>query len=195
WNRDKTDNLQFAFFNGIGWESWENVWGIWNGITPRDAEATRRVATIERAVAPFLISSDWEPLAPMLRYGVFASRWPLGQQTIWTIVNRNEYNVDGPQIELAPQDGIRYFDLYHGLELKPEKNQSGRIELSFPIEAHGHGALLASSSAPSPELERLIAKMKEMSSTPLATYSHEWKVLPQHIVPITATKIPSVAPA
>jgi hypothetical protein len=54
WNRDKTSDLQFAFFNGVGWESWENIWGIWNGITPRDAEATRRVATIERAVAPFL---------------------------------------------------------------------------------------------------------------------------------------------
>ncbi len=61
WNHDKTDDLQFAFFNGEGWESWENVWGIWNGITPRDAEATRRVATIERAVAPFLVSQEWEP--------------------------------------------------------------------------------------------------------------------------------------
>src|ERR1035441_7704857 len=49
WNRDKTSDLQFAFFNGVGWESWENIWGIWNGITPRDAEATRRVATIEHA--------------------------------------------------------------------------------------------------------------------------------------------------
>ena len=44
-------------FNGVGWESWENIWGIWNGITPRDGEATRRMATIERGVAPFLISS------------------------------------------------------------------------------------------------------------------------------------------
>ena len=67
WNRDKTDDLQFAFFNGVGWESWENIWGIWNGITPRDAEATRRVATIERAVARFLVSKDWEPMSPMLQ--------------------------------------------------------------------------------------------------------------------------------
>ena len=77
WNRNKTDDLQFAFFNGEGWESWENVWGIWNGITPRDSEATRRVATIERAVAPFFTSPDWEPVYPTHRYGVFASRWPL----------------------------------------------------------------------------------------------------------------------
>ena len=105
WKRDKTDNLQFAFFNGVGWESWENVWGIWNGITPRDAEATRRVATMERALAPFLVSTDWEPLFPMLRYGIFASRWPSGQQTVWTIVNRNEYDVEGAQVELASEPG------------------------------------------------------------------------------------------
>ena len=65
WNHSKTDNLQFAFFNGEGWESWENIWGIWNGVTPRDGEAIRRVATIERAVAPFFASEGWEPFAPM----------------------------------------------------------------------------------------------------------------------------------
>jgi hypothetical protein len=77
WNRSKTDDLQYAFFNGEGWESWENIWGIWNGITPRDGEAVRRVATVERGVAPFLTSEDREPFYPTARFGVFASRWPL----------------------------------------------------------------------------------------------------------------------
>jgi iron(II)-dependent oxidoreductase len=81
WNRDKTDDLQFAFFNGEGWESWENVWGIWNGVTPRDGEATRRMATIERGVAPFFASTGWEPFYPMHLYGVFGSRWPLADRT------------------------------------------------------------------------------------------------------------------
>jgi len=27
WNRDKTGDLQYAFFNGAGWESWESVLG------------------------------------------------------------------------------------------------------------------------------------------------------------------------
>ena len=71
WNRDKTEDLQFAFFNGVGWESWENVWGIWNGITPRDGEATRRMATIERGVAPSSSSPEWEPLYPMTLFGIF----------------------------------------------------------------------------------------------------------------------------
>ena len=195
WNRDKTDDLQFAFFNGVGWESWENVWGIWNGITSRDAEATRRVATIERAVAPFLTSAEWEPLTPMLRYGVFASRWPLHGQTIWTIVNRNQYGVDGHQIELEPEDGMRYFDLYHGAELKPERTSGGKVMLSFAIEAHGYGALLATKTAPEAGIQALMSSMKEMSAKPLASYSHEWTVLPQQIVPIAATKPPSQEPA
>jgi formylglycine-generating enzyme required for sulfatase activity len=195
WNRDKTSDLQFAFFNGVGWESWENVWGIWNGITPRDAEATRRVATIERAVAPFLDSAEWEPLAPVLRYGVYASRWPLNHQTVWTIVNRNEYDVDGREIELQQEDGMRYFDLYHGVELKPEQNVDGKVVLSFDLEAHGYGALLATKAPPSQGIQSLLSKLKEMTATPLASYSHEWKVLPQQIVTIAATKPPSAFPA
>jgi len=194
WNRSKTDDLQFAFFNGVGWESWENIWGIWNGTTPRDAEATRRVATLERALAPFLVSPDWEPLAPMLRYGVYASRWPSGQQTLWTIVNRNEYNVRGPQIELPAEEGLQYFDLYHGSKLEPQRNEAGRVVLSLPIEAHGYGALLASRTVPEAGIQSLMAKLKALSAKPLSSFSNEWTVVPQQIVPIAATK-PASSPS
>ena len=140
WNRTKTDDLQYAFFNGEGWESWEDIWGIWNGITPRDGEATRRMATLERGIARFLTSDQWEPFYPMHRYGVYGSKWPLGGQTVWTIVNRNEYNIDGRQMSVTLRDGLRYFDLYHGVELTPEHEGNAAV-LSFPLEAHGFGAI------------------------------------------------------
>lgn len=194
WNRDKTSDLQFAFFNGVGWESWENIWGIWNGITPRDAEATRRVASIERAMANFLVSKDWEPLAPTLRYGVYASRWPLGEQTLWTIVNRNEYAVEGGQMEVDGASSFHYFDLYHGTEIVPQKRGENRNVLSFAIEAHGFGAILATKEQPNEPVVHLLAKMKTMTSNPLSGYSHEWKVLPQQIVPIKATAAANTAP-
>jgi formylglycine-generating enzyme required for sulfatase activity len=193
WNRDKTDDLQFAFFNGVGWESWENVWGIWNGITPRDGEATRRVATIERGIAPFLISKDWEPMSPVLRYGVYASRWPLGEEAVWTMVNRNEYDVEGDQIEVSPKEGLRYFDLYHGAELKPQTVPGGKTVLAFSIEAKGYGAILATSTSPNQNVQALLSKMKELTATPLSNYAHEWKVVPQQIVPIQPTKATSGA--
>ena len=195
WNRDKTNNLQFAFFNGVGWESWESIWGIWNGITPRDGEATRRVATIERAVAPFLVSSGWEPMSPMLRYGIFASRWPLNDQTVWTIVNRNDYDVNGQQMEVPGESGTRYFDLYHGAELKVDRDPIGRSVLSFPLEAHGYGAVLATRTEPNATLKKLMSDMKQLTAQPLSSYSHEWQVVKQEIVPIAPTKAANSAPS
>lgn len=193
WNRDKTDDLQYAFFNGEGWESWENVWGIWNGITPRDGEATRRMATMERGVAPFLISPGWEPLYPMQRYGVYASRWPHEDQTVWTIVNRNEYDVQGRQMTVSSKPGMRYFDLYHGVELTPQVEGDEAI-LSFPLEAHGYGMVLATADEPDAAMRQLMAKMHAMTARPLSDYSHKWKTLRQQLVAIAPTKVETGSP-
>ena len=194
WLRDKTDDLQFAFFNGEGWESWENVWGIWNGVTPRDGEATRRVATIERGIAPFLVSQDWEPFYPMNPYGVFASRWPLGDRTVWTIVNRNEYDVNTRQLSVPHKESMRYWDLYHGVELKPEL-EDGEDVLSFTTEAHGYGAILAQSTEPDAQIRALLDTMRQMTAKPLSEFSHEWKALTQRIVEIAPTAPAAAAPA
>ena len=193
WNRDKTDDLQFAFFNGEGWESWENVWGIWNGVTPRDGEATRRMATIERGVAPFFASTGWEPYYPMHLYGVFGSRWPLADRTVWSIVNRNEYNVTGQQMSVPAEDGVRYFDPYHGVELKPEHERTEAV-LSFPIEAHGFGAVMAIHGSPDAKIDELMSRMNTMTETPLSSYSHEWKPLTQQLVQMEKTKAAATTP-
>ncbi len=193
WSRDKTDALQYALFNGEGWESWENVWGIWNGITPRDAEATRRVATIERAMAPFFASPGWEPFYPALSYGVFASRWPLAGKSLWTIVNRNAYDRDGEQLSVPRESGTRYFDLYHGTEFAPRAEGTNNI-LSFAIEASGYGAVLALKDAPDADIPTLLSRMKAMTARPLASYSHEWRDEPQKLVDIKSTSAAISAP-
>jgi iron(II)-dependent oxidoreductase len=194
WGRDKTDDLQHAFFNGAGYESWENIWGIWNEITPRDAEALRRIATIERAMAPLLVSADWEPHTPTLRYGVFASKFPGQGRILWTLVNRNEYDVPGRQMEVPHAPGTRYFDLWHGVELKPEVEGS-TATLSFEIEAQGYGSVLALVGEPDEQLHTLLARMTELSQKRLQDYSHEWKFLPQQAVAIAPTKPAAAAPA
>ncbi len=193
WNPDKTNDLQFAFFNGVGWESWENVWGIWVGITPRDAEATRRVAAIERGVAPFLVSPDWEPLYPTRNYGVYGSRWPLGSDNVWTIVNRNSYDIAGRQMDVLVTAGMRYFDLYHGVELKPDADGQTAV-LSFDMEANGYGAILATPNEPSEPMKALMQHMAAMTKEPLAGFSHQPAILPQSMVPIRPTSLATDTP-
>lgn len=186
------DDLQHAFLNGVGFESWENVWGIWNGITPRDAEALRRVATIERATSRFLVSPAWRPFYPTRRYGVFASEWPDGGETLWTLVNRSHYAVGGAQLDVPARTAMRYFDLWHGAELQP-RTVDGRRVLSFDIEADGYGAILAT-AAPGADIARLLARMRQLAVRPLADYSPQWAALPQTFVPTAATAPADGAP-
>jgi formylglycine-generating enzyme required for sulfatase activity len=193
WNKDKTDNLQYAFFNGVGYETWENIWGIWNGITERDAEAIRRVGKVERRFAEYLVSADWEPHTPTVQYGVFASKWPLGGRTLWTVVNRTVYNIEGPQLELPAQSGMHYFDLWHGAELTPE-SRNGKAVLSFAMEASGYGAVLAEPEPADAALTGFLSEMRRLNVQPLSSFPKVWRVLPQKVVAINPATAVAQAP-
>ncbi|HEY6767304.1 MAG TPA: SUMF1/EgtB/PvdO family nonheme iron enzyme [Candidatus Sulfotelmatobacter sp.] len=192
--RDKTDGLQHAFFNGQGYAVLENLWGFWYGMNPNDAESVLRFTTIESAMADNLRSPDWEPHSATLQDGVFASRFPSHASTLWTIINRNEYDVAGPQLRVPYHAGLHFYDLWHGSELKPE--MKGReAMLSFEIEGRGFGALLATDENPAEgRLKDILAFMARRSRRPLSSFSREWKAVPQSIVETKATNPASAAP-
>ncbi|MBO9709344.1 MAG: SUMF1/EgtB/PvdO family nonheme iron enzyme [Caulobacter sp.] len=129
----------------------------------------------------------------MVRFGVFASRWPRDGRDVFTIVNRNEYDVDGRQMKVADAAGRRWFDLYHGVELTPERDATGTW-LSFPVEAKGYGAVLAVDGEPDAAQRALMARMKAMTARPLASYSAEWTHLPQQMVEVAPTRPAAAAP-
>jgi iron(II)-dependent oxidoreductase len=176
--RDKTDSLQHAFFNGQGYATLENLWGFWYENNPRDAEAILRFTRIERAMADYLLSDGWEPHTPVLQAGVFASRFPGAHGTLWTMVNRNEYDVTGGELEVASQPGMHYYDLWHGAELAPVV-ANGKATLSFDFESLGYGAILATAEKPNDNLRALLAYMAGRSKRPLSAYSQVWKAVPQ----------------
>lgn len=192
WARDKNDDLQHAFFNGVGYETWENIWGIWNQIPDRDAEAIRRIGKIERKFATAMISPEWEPHTPVLRPNVYASKFPAPGLTVWTFVNRNEYTVAGQQIRIVHKSGVRYYDLWNGVELSPDLRGDNAV-LSFSLEPHGYGALLATAS-PVKGLDQFLAEMAQLAKRPLMSYSQERRFLPQRIVEIGPTKKAASAP-
>lgn len=193
WAHDHTDDLQEAFFNGAGFESWENIWGIWNQMTPRDAEGLRRIATVERYCASMLVSPKWRPFFPEQQYGVFASEWPADRSTLWTIINRNPYDSSGRQILVPYKNGVRYFDLWHGTEIHPEREGDFSV-LAFDIESHGFGAILETSQ-PDPKLESLLKTMHELAVHPLSQFSNQWRSLPQQLVVVDSTPPPTSAPS
>jgi iron(II)-dependent oxidoreductase len=196
WQRDKNVDLQYAFFNGIGMETWENIWGIWNEITPRDSEICRRVGKIDRKFSALLVSADWEPHTPApLQYQIYASKFPGNEQTLWTIVNKNEFDVSGEQMRVPHKAGRKYYDVWHGVELKPEVNGENAT-LSFEIEGDGYGALLASDAASPPaDLRKFLSEMEVLGRTPLNSYTRQRRFLPQQVVTIAPTKPAANPPA
>lgn len=191
--RDKRNSLQHALFNGIGYVTMENLWGFWYAMTPHDAEAVNRITRILRAVAPELTSPDWEPHAQTVQAGVFASRFGGGERTLWTLVNRNEYAVDGEQLRVPAAAGVRYYDLWRGAELTPAVT-GGSGSLRFGIEGLGFGAVLATRGGTPPPMGELLAYMAERGRRPLSSYSRDWKPLPQTMVEIPRTKPAAAAP-
>jgi iron(II)-dependent oxidoreductase len=193
--RDKTDSLQHAFFNGQGYVTMDNLWGFWYGTIPHDAEAILRFTRIERAFIENLRSPNWEPHSPTLQPGVFASKFPATTNTLWTVINRNEYDTAGEQLRIVHRNGIHYYDLWHGTELTPVLH-GNEATLSFAIDGLGFGAVLAIDQVPAAgPVKDLLTYMAERSKRPLSAYSREWVPVPQTIVDIPATPRAQAAPA
>ena len=182
------DDLHFIFFNGVGYNAWENIWGIWNQLTDRDAAALKRIAAIYRQFPDLLVSLEWAPYSHTLQNGVFASGFPGSECTLWTIVNRNEFDVDGDQLTVAHVDGTSYYDLWHGVPLNA-KVGNGQAVLSLALETYGFGAVLAvRKDAVIAGLDRFLNRMVELAGAPLQSLSATWIPLEQKIVGIARTE-------
>lgn len=198
WAKEKTNNLQMAWFNGDGYESWENVWGTWNGITPYDSEAIRRVATMLRYLGKegFLHSPDWVPHTPEVRQDdVFASKWPLlaKEASAWTIVNRGQSNLTA-FLEVTGGDN-HYYDCYHGVELKAGNLPGYAPTVAFSLEAKGYGCIMETKSPAGSDLTSFLNTMKGLTQRSLYSYSAVWKYEMQTLIEIPKTKTSSTPPA
>jgi gamma-glutamyl hercynylcysteine S-oxide synthase len=188
WATNKTDDLQYAFFNGIGYNAWENVWGVYNPISERYKETIRRIATIYRQFAGIWSSSEWEPYKPTIQSGIFATAFPGLDKTVYTFVNRDSVDKSGHQIRMPLQDDFKYFDIWNGVELEPKKRKDS-VVFDFNIEAYGYGSLLAIKSyAIDSQLLNFLSQMFRLSSKPLKEYAITWTPLTQQIVDIDKTK-------
>jgi iron(II)-dependent oxidoreductase len=195
WAWNKADDLQYAFFNGIGYCAWENIWGIWNGVPKRYAETIRRIHMIYNRFPSVFHSNDWEPHTSVLQSGVYASKFPATGQTVWTFVNRTNKALSGQQIQLPYQNGVTYYDLWNGTKLSPE-HEGNFITLSFAMEANGYGAILAVNKGVAVNgLAPFLINIKQMAKVPLNSLPAKWQYLPQHLLTIAPTAPHKTAPA
>jgi len=103
WAMDHTDGIQHAFYKGAGFESWENVWGIWNGITERNAALLERASSILRALGDLFQGGDPDfiphiPVTPE-KSMVYSTLFQNETHKVFLFTNRNAF--DAKPLELS----------------------------------------------------------------------------------------------
>lgn len=195
WAHNHTDDLQYAFFNGEGFESWENVWGIWNGLSPEEAEALRHISAIYRLVPDMLHTTNWFPHIPLEPIsGVCGSVFVRGNDILCLLVNRSNESARDVRFLVNVPKPVRIFDLWNGTELH-------RIKVD--LEPWGYAAVLITPDTPSPAvlahctMMRVLAKKAKQAletkerarAKKRLPYSRwTWKPLQQQIVPIPPSR-------
>jgi iron(II)-dependent oxidoreductase len=110
------------------------------------------------------------------------------------MVNRNAYDVDGEQLAIPAQPGVRYYDLWHGRELTPAMHD-GKAVLRFAMGSLGFGAVLASNGPPSQSLLNLLAATAKDAGRPLQSFSREIPFAAQTMTPIAASPRSNAPPS
>jgi len=199
WNR--TNGLHHTFLNGIGYETWENVWGMWNQITDFDAETIRRIAAISREYGNVLTGGSYEPHVPLpvcQSCGVFASRFRNATHDVVTVVNRVDREMKGSDGELAIPcvDGDAFYDLYRGAVLQHDCS-GGSATVRLLLEPFGIGAVaIVRAGGEGRPRREFLEQMRGMTANPLEVFSKSWKFLPQTMADKNEkTEVPATVPA
>ncbi len=220
WIYNHTNDLQNAFFNGVGFNPFENVFGTWNTIVPRDAEAIRRTANILRyfgnrnnnpLLKNFTQSIEWLPFVPIIENNkywndLFASSFVVDkgtnkQQILFLIVNRNSINIAQASIIFnntftINSNLLHVFDCYYGKELTFSVTKQNEINTNINIEGLGYGAILVTmdTTTSNKYLNELLNTMNTMTQKPLNSFSTKWKYLLQTMTLIPSTQLYSTPP-
>ena len=196
---DHRDFIQHAFFNGAGYFAWENVWGVFNQLSQRDAEGLRRVAALLRYAGGLVQGSGvWTPHLPAAPQGshVYTSGFSNATHRLFLLVNTTWKATKGSQAPAQPQSNVllqvpcnfsgagpaAWTDLYGGVALDDRatcSSATGEGTVTLAVEDGGVGALLLTSAPRSSGDLHFMARMAAMTRTPLRKLNATWRFLPQ----------------
>lgn len=206
WASQRSNEILTAYFNGVGYVAWENIWGIWNGIHDRDAELLRRASAILRHFHPFLSDDEveWLPHYPVESVssrgkGIFASKFVGPHKELWLLINTALEDASAADWSLAvPQGGMQnsdFYDIYKGVKIEAQasakclvkscSDNAATLIVSVPMESRSVGAVLRIRQKEKLSVldNAFLGKMQELTSNKLVRYSDRWgPVAAQHLV-------------
>jgi len=186
-SHEQSTLIQNAWINGCGIVIWENVFGTVNEMNPRDRSLLNAMLPVMRQYSDFFTQGQWTPLFPVWLNRVYASLWELDNKKLWTLINRQEQLATGGIFAVDYVQGVKYFDLIAGKEIKT-KTTNGKTSLFTELKPKAIGCIL---SVPEhdlvPEFYSFLAK--QAASDKKSNFSPAYS-LPSHgLKPVQRTPI------
>ncbi|MEO8474689.1 MAG: SUMF1/EgtB/PvdO family nonheme iron enzyme [Chryseolinea sp.] len=146
WNDDHSAELHMAWINGSGMMVWENVFGQWVPWSLRDKLTLKKMVMVQRHFWKLFSHGKWTPLFPTTQYGLFASLWEYEGLRLWTVVNRNQKDITGGLLDVAPTKGDLYYDVINGVEITAVLKEKS-VKLNGEIAARSIQCFIAGQSS------------------------------------------------
>ncbi len=189
-SHEQSTLIQNAWFNGCGLVIWENVFGTVNPLNPRDRSYYNLMLPALRQFTAFFTGGGWTPLVSVNLNRVYASRWQLGPQKLWTVINRQEQRAVGKLFEEAYVPGTTYVDVITGQAIKM-RIDSGRVSLYVDLRPKAiAGIMSVTADGLTPELQKFL--QQQQARYRQASFNSETTIPTHQRRPVAATKLYSV---
>ncbi|EQC34159.1 hypothetical protein SDRG_08367 [Saprolegnia diclina VS20] len=187
WSLNRGLEFQLSHFNGAGYVIWENIWGIWNGMTKREVETLKRSMSILQRFSFALPSLEWTPHVPGLPTNVHASKFPVpsANAILYTAIRTSNDVFDGdlslPLAAFQETSTVAVYDLYYGKAV-PATVSGATVTFRGHIEEYGYAAYYVVAAGSEPKwLQAFLASMHARTTTPLAAYDTSRPLLQQRM--------------
>jgi hypothetical protein len=102
----------------------------------------RKTHGILREHADAFTSLEPMPLVSTLSPAIHANRFPSKGKCVWTLMNGQLSDFEGPVLSVPHRAGSRYLDAWNGGLLTPDITADGRAVLSLALDAGGVGCIV-----------------------------------------------------
>ncbi|OHD54387.1 MAG: hypothetical protein A2096_14985 [Spirochaetes bacterium GWF1_41_5] len=113
--------IKLGLFWGMGHVVWENIFGWYNPYNETERKLCRNSMRLLRKAKEYFTDQNWQPLAATLQPGVFANRFGNGKHTCYTVINCNQFPVQGEKI-LHDENIGKLHEAFCGKKVKQIKN-------------------------------------------------------------------------
>lgn len=202
WSTQRSQEILTAYFNAIGYTAWENIFGIWNGINPRDGELLKRSMMILRHFHSFLSDPavSWLPFYPVKKLTpagehVYVSKFVGADKELFLIINTGTETA-GTQdwaLNVPQSEHFSFYDMYHGEDVRIHRSpeclvkscldrlhRAKTVSLRVRVEAAGIGAILKVREGKiTPSQLMVLRDMGTATAKPLASFADKVAPLKQ----------------